>query len=161
MGIRGPTRKTLRLVKLEGNSGHQKKRKPTVGAIKGVCPKPPGVLDYLGKLEWKRLAPLLWAKGLLSGEDRALFSSYCMAWSRWVQAEKVIAKKGITFTVGEKGYTQLRPEVSVSREAAKAMTDLSRRFGLDPRSRQDIDAVRIPEKEKSKMAQLLDEREVK
>ena len=140
MGLRGPAKKTFEVYKVEGNVGHQKKRKTTVrGSSK--CPNPPAGLDYIAKLEWKRLASVLWSKGLLAKEDRALFASYCAAWSRWLKAEKVITKKGLTFEMGEQGYTQVRPEVTISRNAIKTMADLSRRFGFDPRSRQDIEVT--------------------
>ena len=90
--MRGRKPKPTALKLLEGNPG----RRP----IRGGEPQPPrnqptcpAHLSPTAKAEWKRLAQSLNKMGLLTQVDRAVFSAYCQAYGRWVEAERKLAER--------------------------------------------------------------------
>jgi P27 family predicted phage terminase small subunit len=96
--------------------------------------------------------------GLLYSVDRSAFASYCLAWDRLVNAEKIIQEKGLTMVFPRddgSAYEQVRPEVAVSNKAMTQIRAFCIEFGLTPSSRS---RMQLPEEEgeKSKLAELLD-----
>ncbi len=86
---RKPTPTHLKLVK--GNPGNRplNKSEPKPG---GGRPQPPNHLCPEARHEWKRVANLLYAIGVLTTLDRAALAVYCQAYGRWVRAERALEK---------------------------------------------------------------------
>lgn len=91
-------------------------------------------LDKLAAGEWRRIAPPLMTMGLLTVVDRAALEGYCKAYSRWLQAERILERKGLCFKT-PKGYVQQRPEVSIAQNYLAKMHSLAAEFGFTPASR--------------------------
>ena len=76
-----------RILQLRGGTAHSHKPartdEPTPPANIPPCPKN---LDRGAKAEWRRAGDLLQAVGLLSNLDMAVFSAYCVAYSKWMDA---------------------------------------------------------------------------
>jgi hypothetical protein len=56
-------------------------------------PPPPGFLDDVAVMEWKRVGPELVEKQLLTVADLAAFTLYCLNVSRVVAAERMILRR--------------------------------------------------------------------
>ena len=85
-------KRTPTVVKLvTGNPGRRRlnKSEPKVG--RGL-PQAPNHLIPEARLEWRRLAKLLHAIGVLTTLDRAAFAVYCQAYGRWVRAERALER---------------------------------------------------------------------
>jgi len=78
--------------------------------------------------------PELQRLGLLTLVDRAALANYCQWWARYVQAERILREKGLTFLT-PKGYEQQRPEVAISHKAAAMCRAFMSEFGLTPSAR--------------------------
>lgn len=143
MGARGPTKKPTELKIIQGNPG----RKPLNNDVKfetdKEVPKALAHLDTVAKKEWKRLAPMIYDKGMLTKADLAAFGAYCAAYSMWYNAEKDLKAKlsenggSLTFET-EKGYQQQIPEVGIVNQARLNLVKLAREFGLTPSARAGI-----------------------
>jgi len=105
-------------------------RKPAAGA---KCPSPPSVMGKLAREEWRRVAPFLFRRGMLTLQNRSSLAAYCQSYGRWVGYEKVIDEHGATFTT-EKGYVCQRPEVTQSQKERLTMLKFATEFGLTPSS---------------------------
>lgn len=144
MGARGPTKKPAELEQLHGNPGHRTITKKIQLDKPDEIPNPPTFLDSVAKKEWRRLAPKVYAVGILTDADVAAFAAYCESYSQWVAAVKAIQarkpdKKSpapLTFET-DKGYQQQVPEIGIANNAKKQMLAFAREFGLTPSSRLD------------------------
>jgi len=88
---RGRKPKPTHLKLIEGNPG---KRPIRTGPDRPATamPEPPEHLNELARAEWERVAHGLHALRLLETVDRAALAAYCVAYARWVQAERAIAE---------------------------------------------------------------------
>ena len=84
--------KPTALKALQGNPGKRplNRHEPQPGGL----PKCPKHLDGQARKEWKRISRELIACGLLTEVDRAALAAYCVAWSRWIDAEANVRKFG-------------------------------------------------------------------
>jgi P27 family predicted phage terminase small subunit len=151
MGERGPAPKPTALRELEGNPGHRpinrSEPKPEPGA---TCP------DWLSddaKAEWARVAPELEGLGLLTKVDMAALAAYCVAYGRWMAAEKQIAIEGHTFVTAA-GYVAQHPAVGIANKAMEQIHKFSKEFGLTPSARGRM-SVPGKEEQSDPMAKLL------
>jgi len=124
---------------LEGTRNRRKNTEPKFGGTPS-CPKH---LSKAAKAEWKRMADELAAQGLLTLADRAVFSAYCTAWSRMVDAELNIQKFG-TVVKAPSGYPVQNPYVSIFNTASAEMRKCASEFGMTPASRAKIDVTDVP-----------------
>jgi len=153
---RGGIPKPTALKILEGNPGKRplNKREPKPRGR----PQCPAWLPREAKNEWKRMSTELERLGLLTSVDRAAFASYCLAWDRLINAEKVLQEQGLVMSFPRDDgteYLQQRPEVSISNKAMIQIRAFCVEFGLTPASRA---RMQLPEEvaEKSKLEELLD-----
>ena len=135
----GPAKRPLALVRLEGNPGKRilPSESEEVAAPREV-PDCPRWLDAEARKEWARVTPLLQAMGVLGKVDRSALAGYCMAYSRWQKAERVITKKGLTMRMRTKGggvYVMQRPEVAIALKYLDKVKSLSAEFGMTASSR--------------------------
>lgn len=138
----GPTKTPVNLRILQGNRGHEAKSALNRGADWqgkfGPCPK---WLPEEGRKLWRLLVPRLEAKGLSAQVYAPLLGGLCRYYARWRQAEAVLDAQGLTMTVGDGGYTQQRPEVSISQKSWGLFAAACARFGLSPA---DVSKVQGP-----------------
>lgn len=76
-----------------------KGRKPKLqliegGSAPGRCPAPPSWLPMHAKREWKRSAPELQRRKLLTPETLATLESYCVAVGQVRECEEIMAAEG-------------------------------------------------------------------
>lgn len=86
-GLRGPLPKPTALKVLEGNPGRR-----ALNLSDGINPRVevPSAPKHLGqeaRKEWKRITPLLYELGLISGLDRAALAIYCQSVGRLSELE--------------------------------------------------------------------------
>lgn len=119
-----------------------------------VRPEPPDFLDAVARAEWDRLCGMLELMGTLSLADRTVLVTYCVLYSRWEQAERMVAKSGTIVKSPDKGSPIMSPYLCVANRAIEQMMKLSAELGLTPSSRSRI---RLPPGAKqSKLATFLD-----
>jgi P27 family predicted phage terminase small subunit len=90
---------------------------------------------------WAEFAPMLQAMRVLTEADEANLAALCAELARYVEASKVIANGGLTYTITTKNgseYQATRPEVSIANAALQNVLRLSDRFGLNPSARSRI-----------------------
>mgnify|MGYP002653917268 CR=1 FL=1 len=63
------------------------------------APKPPAWLSKDAKAEWRRVAPILVERAVLTEADLGILESYVVAIARVREAERTIARDGATITV--------------------------------------------------------------
>ena len=79
--------------KLEGNPGRRRLNANEPTAVAGL-PRCPGHLTGDARLVWKRLGKRLLAEKRMALVYEGAFAAYCVAWGRWVKAEREIKKNG-------------------------------------------------------------------
>jgi P27 family predicted phage terminase small subunit len=150
---------------LQGNPGKRKLNQDEPKPARG----PLGAPSYLtpdAAEEWRRIVPELERIGVLTQVDGTALASYCMAFSRWVQAEKEITQYGVVIKEPildkQGGYVGDRlkknPACTAAMACQKEMRALMSLFGLDPSSRTRISAKK-PQEKVSPLAALLKERQ--
>ena len=117
---------------------------------------PPGHLGRIGLNEWKRIIPELKRLGMLSKLDRAAIAAYCQTYERWVEAEKVIAEKGVLYK-SPKGNIQTSPMLWVANKALEQMYKYLTEFGMTPASRTRMQ-LKESEPKKEPMSGILEKR---
>lgn len=112
-----------------------KGRKPALtvihgGATPGKCPPPPAWLSSHAKAEWKRAAPQLHARGLLTPDTLATLESYCVAVGTVRELEETMQAEGRIVQVegAPKTHPAFRMQGSAMREARLLACEL----GLTP-----------------------------
>jgi len=135
MGRRGPAPKPTVLKRLAGNPGKRalNRREPQPKAGGGLL-EPPQHLNEVARAEWRRVAPELVRLGLLTDIDHTALEAYCASYARWLQAEAILSKAGLTFTTSE-GYIQQRPEVIIARNSLQLIKVFCAEFGMTPSAR--------------------------
>lgn len=146
MGVRGP------LPKLKIVDGRYQPP-ANIPRPKPTLPKMPTGLSKAAKAEWRRVARPLFELGLLTELDRHTLAMYCETWARYLQAEKVLAKEGLTLTTPS-GLVKQRPEYYVMRDALQELRAFIQLFGLSPAARMRME---LPEpQEPDELESLLD-----
>lgn len=115
-----------------------KGRKPKLavidgGTVRGKCPSAPGWLTAQAKAEWKRAAPELHGRNLLSADTLATLESYCVAVGVVRETEEIMAREG-RITQSEKG-SQPHPAFRMQSAAMREARLLAAELGLTPHRR--------------------------
>ena len=131
--MRGRKPKPTMLKLLSGNPGKRKlnKEEPIAAGIPG-CPE---FLDAVAKEEWNRCVKVLAEMGVLTKADRAALAGYCVAYSRWVEAEALVKRYGMIVKSPEKGFPMKSPYLTVADQALESRRKLMVEFGMTPSSR--------------------------
>jgi P27 family predicted phage terminase small subunit len=129
---RKPTPTALKI--LHGNPGKRRLPDNEVQPPSEI-PEPPDHLDDAAKKEWARITELLSQLGLIARLDMAGIAAYCVAFSRWADAERKVAKHGIIVMSPDKKFPMKSPYLSVAESAMEAMRKMLAEFGLTPSSR--------------------------
>lgn len=123
---------------LRGNPGRRRLNKNEPKHSTSAPPMPDG-LDAHAAEEWQRLVPLLEEAGLLTKVDRSTLAAYCVAWSRWREAEEKLKDFGLVLK-GEGGFYQ-NPYLSIVNKCMDQLIRFSTLLGLDPSSRTRLHAT--------------------
>jgi P27 family predicted phage terminase small subunit len=138
--MRGRKPKPTLVKLLEGNPG----KRPINDCEPRPCaaiPECPEFLDDEAKAEWFRSAKVLSDMGLLTVADRSALAAYCTAYSRWVNAEALVAKHGPVVLSPDKKFPMKSPYLVVADQAMEAMRKFMVEFGLTPSSRSRIKVI--------------------
>lgn len=115
-----------------------KGRKPKLtvvegGAAVGRCAPPPAWLSPYAKAEWKRAAPELHARRLLTADVLATLESYCIAAGTIRETEETMRADGRVIE-GEKGRT-VHPAFKIQQGAMREARLLAAELALTPHRR--------------------------
>ena len=92
-----------------------------------------------------RITTLLSQLGLISQLDMAGVAAYCVAFDRWAQAEKKVAKHGFIVMSPDKKFPLKSPYLCVAESAMEAMRKMLGEFGLTPTSRARLQVPAVPD----------------
>ena len=143
MGLRGPAPQPTNLKLLRGNPGRRPLNKHEARPA-AKLPSCPPELPAAAKKEWKRISKLLFTVGLLTELDRAALAGYCLAYSRWLEAEEEVQKTGPIIKT-KAGYPVLNPYLRVSHKAFEQMFTAAAQFGMTPSTRSRIEVKPLEE----------------
>ncbi|WP_395675974.1 phage terminase small subunit P27 family [Inquilinus sp.] len=156
--MRGRKPRPIHLKLIEGNPGKRPLGTPL--PVAPTIPEPPDHLDETAKVEWRRVAPQLFRLRLLTPLDVGALAVYCQAWSRFVQAERLLSemaeRDGVAYGLmirGRHGTPVQNPLIGVSRRSAAMMIHAAAEFGMTPSARSRVEAG--PNPPTSKFAGLL------
>lgn len=136
MGKRGPKPKPTAIRIHEGS----RIRKPAAAAQEPkpatatAMPKPPNYLEYHGKKEWVRVAPLLREVGCLTDIDLTLLAQFCSAHDDYHRCVTAIKKNGV-ICVGATGGDIMNPAFRGKYLASALIAKIGAMFGFSPTSR--------------------------
>lgn len=105
-----------------------------------VIPEPPKLLAGEALREWRRVTPLLAEVGLIALLDRAIVASYCTAYARWVEAEKVLVKEGL-IVKAPSGYPIFSPYLAIANRAMDQVRQMAEQIGMSGSARSRIKAA--------------------
>lgn len=99
--------------------------------------KPPKTLiTEIAVEEWKRMVKvMLDEKHEFTEKDLRALEGYCMSYSKWVNANKILEEKGFTIICQKSGYEQQRPEVSIAKQSEDEMRNWMKELGFTQASR--------------------------
>lgn len=122
--------------------GFPGKRKPNTDEPQPTVtpsPRAPSWLSKDAKKEWRRLAPILGAIGVLTTTDTDALAGYCEAWATWKDATAKMREFGLVLkhpTAGKPPFVS--PYVKIQHNAMTQMRGLLVEFGMTPSSRARI-----------------------
>ena len=143
--MRGRKPKPTHLKVIEGNPGRRplNKKEPTPSS---GLPSPPNHLCAEAKVEWRRVAKVLRAIGVLTTLDRAALAVYCQAYGRWVRAELALEKMAANDATTQallvrtkSGNLIQNPLVGIANKAMKDVLTSASELGMTPSIRSRIE----------------------
>lgn len=101
-------------------------------------PKPcPKWLNDIAKKEWRRIAKIFAEEGReFTNKDLKALEAYCINYAKWQKCEEILQTEGYSMEVGDNGYIQQRPEVSIANKAQTELRAWAKELGLTPAARQ-------------------------
>lgn len=107
-------------------------------------PKPcPKWLNDIAKKEWRRVAKILAEEGKdFSDKDLKALEAYCITYAKWQRCEQILDEEGYSMLVGDNGYIQQRPEVSIANRAQVELRAWAKELGLTPAARRRMKETR-------------------
>lgn len=115
-----------------------KGRKPKLtviqgGRVPGKCPAAPSWLSAHAKAEWKRAAPQLHSRGLLTPDSLATLESYCVAVGAVRELEEIMQREGRIIEID--GVQKTHPAFRMQGVSMRESRLLACEFGLTPHRR--------------------------
>jgi P27 family predicted phage terminase small subunit len=136
--MRGAKPKPTVLKLITGNPG-KRPLNDREAATKVAIPHPPAILKGDALREWRRVTRLLAEVGLIAKLDRAIIASYCQAWSRWIECERMLEQTGL-IVKAPNGFPMYSPYLTASNKALDQLRQLSEQIGLSGSARSRIKA---------------------
>lgn len=143
----GPRPKPTRLKVVTGNPGHRplNENEPEPAAD---MPPVPDHLDDDARAEWDRVAPELYAIGVLTVVDGSVLGAYCSAFSVWAKCERrlqamarnddTVLAEGVLVKT-KSGNVILNPLQGAANVARRDMVKMAAELGLTPSSRANLE----------------------
>lgn len=131
--------------RLRGNPGKRKLNAAEPMPALGT-PEMPSGLPVRAIAEWKRIVPELAALGVLTTIDGKALAGYCVAFARWMEAEREVTRLGLIVEeplLNKDGVEigrryRRNPAVSIAHEAMKLRKSFLIEFGMTPAARSRI-----------------------
>lgn len=117
----------------------KKDAKPIPG--KPTCPSH---LKGVARTKWTKIVDYLDEMGVLSKTDGDVVEQLCLLYARQYEAERVLAKEGLTFTTPS-GFRRPIPEVGIANDCAKQIKGLLETLGLTPAARARVNTTKEEE----------------
>lgn len=136
-----PARQPTKLLLLNGRGDGQDsagRPVPVPPPFKRSTPRPPTWLTREAKAEWKRVVHELVRLDLVKAEDRATLAAYCECWSRFVAANQMLRKEGLTVVNPDSGRMSKHPAVAIAEAAATQLRHYANDFGLTPAGERNV-----------------------
>ena len=132
----GRKSKPTALKVLQGNAGKRKinAAEPEADTLSDA-PIAPEWLDEIAKAMWDRTAQWLVGAKILTDQDLHNLEAFCMAYSRWREAETHVTKHGHVLENPTSGVLYKNPSLTVINETKRQMINFGSALGLDPSSR--------------------------
>jgi P27 family predicted phage terminase small subunit len=129
---------------IQGNRGKRPIKAESI-KVEPTLPMPPPHLCDEAKVEWGRVASMLYALRLLSELDVAALTAYCQAWAIHKQATEALnlmaksdaVTKGLLIKTTNGNAIQ-NPLVGIANKAANDMMRFAAEFGMTPSARARI-----------------------
>lgn len=138
---RGRKPKPTALKALTGNPGKRPLRGERVTAADPVdTVEPPPFLDEYASVEWREHIDGLLLSGVLTPRDRAVFTAYCMAWSRARKAHES-ANQTPGIVRGSNSGLKENPYHRVARLEMRECIRYAVELGMTPSARARVDAL--------------------
>ncbi|EDL8431874.1 phage terminase small subunit P27 family [Salmonella enterica subsp. diarizonae] len=120
---------------VRSSGGGRKRNLPTgqTSKLTRIAPPPELMGDVAIRL-WKTQSKILIERGVFEVEDAPILLAYCNAFHLMIEAEKVIAKEGLTVS-SEMGGEKKPPAINVRNDSVSQVARLGSLLGLDPLSR--------------------------
>lgn len=143
MGKRGPKPKPMELRRIEGNPS----RRPMNDSAPEAQgrPQPPDYLSAYARTVWDRVIGSMPEK-IYTAADQDLLAAYCVQSDLHRSAAEQAGREGAVIPSNE-GRSYVNPCIKVLNEAARQMTSIGTRLGLDPAARATL---KVPKDEKPK-----------
>ncbi len=106
-------------------------------------PRCPEHLTGAAAREWRRVAGVLHAMGVLTTIDRAALAAYCQAYGRWVEAERRLEETPMLLKTPS-GYVQQSPWLGIVNKQLELMGRFMVELGMTPASRSRVSVVEPP-----------------
>jgi P27 family predicted phage terminase small subunit len=136
VGRRGPLPIDPVIVKMRGNPSKRALRsEAAVVRLPSVALEPPADLSEVAAAEWRRLAPVLQAAGLLTPLDAPVFEIYC---------EAVATRQALAQALAVAGAADRPSLTRAVLEASQWVNRLAREFGMTPASRSRVRPAASP-----------------
>lgn len=131
---------------IQGNRGKRPIKADAI-QVEPSLPMPPPHLCDEAKVEWGRVASMLYALRLLSEADVAALTAYCQAWAIHKQATEALnlmaksdaVTKGLLIKTTNGNAIQ-NPLLGIANKAANDMVRFAAEFGMTPSARARINA---------------------
>lgn len=137
MGKRGPKKEPAAKKRAKGNPG--KDRLPTKrSAPKTKLPQCPSFVPPMAKRVWKSVVPKLLELGVIAQVDEHAIAAYCIAFDRFRRATLKVKRQGELVPVGDKGYFQNNPWLSIANRSLVEMKSFWSQFGMTPSDRMSL-----------------------
>lgn len=136
MGKRGPKPASNHLKVLRGDREHRLNRyEPIPSDVASLdLTKPPRGLGVKAAAVWRRLAPDLVDKGMLTAWDVDLFGAFCASVAQYNELERLLGRDYVV--PGSAPNTLVKsPYWRAARECVDVMLRISSRFGFTPGDR--------------------------
>ncbi|QHV99212.1 phage terminase small subunit P27 family [Spirosoma endbachense] len=122
-------------------------------------PEPPEGLGEWGVREWHVVCRWLHDTGNLAATDLSLIAAYCNEVSNYWEYDAQVKSKGAVVAIKNKDglvvRVQKNPFTALRKDSLDAALKLATQFGFTPSARTRLTMGAIPDKPKSKMAQLM------
>lgn len=149
-----PPRKsdTLKLIAGTGRRDRQPRMDPTTRLAK--APRPPASLSPRAAAEWREMAPVLVAAGLLTSADLRLLAMLSETLAMEAELRDLVRTEGVTIPAAEGAGRKGHPALKAILETRAQGLRMLEAFGMSPASRQRVDPAPAGRDDNSPFARL-------